>query len=225
MRLENSDFAEYHKMRELMINEGVITKEHLYNARLLACRDEYLHYLPKKMICAEVGVAYGDFSRKILDVMNPKKFYAFDYFGGDNIQDFWGKTYVKDSGLDNQTWYREKFKCEVEKGVLETRKGISWEELAKFGDRYFDFIYLDAGHLFDSVSKDIEVAKKKIKIGGILAFNDYVLHNCWIHPENQSGYYGVVPAVNHLINTTKSEVLYMTFETMLANDVVIRYLE
>lgn len=32
-------------------------------------------------------------------------------------------------------------------------------------------------------------------------------------------------AVNHLINSTRSEVLYMALETMLANDLVIRYLE
>ena len=61
-------------------------------------------------------------------------------------------------------------------------------------DRYFDLIYIDAGHSYADVKKDCKAATKKVKEDGILVFNDYVLWSPW-----EGWAYGVVQAVNELI--------------------------
>jgi hypothetical protein len=48
--------------------------------KLLPDRDYVLPLLPKGGIVAELGVAYGDFSRKILNFIKPEYFYAIDIF-------------------------------------------------------------------------------------------------------------------------------------------------
>lgn len=220
---ERDYIDEYEKVRDKQKTIGAINAKALSNARILSSREDALNYMPQNAVCAEVGVAYGDFSRKIIDIMNPKKFYAIDLFANGGVHDFWGRTTIKDSGMNNRTWYENRFKKEIQSGVLETRQGFSWDELSQFPDNYFDYIYLDACHSFDSVIKDIEVVKDKIKEGGYIAFNDYVLFNMWSGPNNPDSYYGVIPAANSLINNSSSKVLFLTLETMMAADLVIQY--
>ena len=220
--LRKDYILEHDRLARMMPEIGTINGKALKNARICANREEILKYMPKGSVCAEVGVAYGDFSKKILDIMKPIKFYALDLF---QARDFWGRTYIRDSGLSHYEWYKEQFKEEVEKGVMEIHQGYSWEVLEKFPDRYFDYIYLDANHSYDTVVKDVQVIKRKIRLGGIIAFNDYTLYNFWTPSTDVGAYYGVVPVANRLINESKSEVLYMGLETMLSNDLVIRYFE
>jgi predicted O-methyltransferase YrrM len=63
-------------------------------------------------------------------------------------------------------------------------KGISWEIASNYQDDSLDFVFIDAGHDYDSVTKDITNWYPKIKNGGIIAGHDY-------HYD-----VGVYPAVN-----------------------------
>jgi predicted O-methyltransferase YrrM len=63
-------------------------------------------------------------------------------------------------------------------------KGISWEMASNYQDDSLDFVFIDAGHDYDSVTKDITNWYPKIKNGGIIAGHDY-------HYD-----VGVYPAVN-----------------------------
>lgn len=49
----------------------------------------------------------------------------------------------------------------------------SWESAGFFKDEEVSFCWVDAGHDFDSVRKDLAAWYKKIKPGGILAGHDY----------------------------------------------------
>lgn len=211
---------EYNKIKEAMLAIGPIKSSAMQNVRAFANRVDILEYLPKGKVCAEVGVMYGDFSKKILQIMQPSIFYAIDTF---KTPDVWGRTDFADSHLNQLEWYEREFSNEIQVGRLRTVRGYSWDVLETFPDEFFDFIYLDACHNFDSAMRDVEVIRRKIKNGGIIGFNDYVLHNLWIPGTQANGYYGVVPAVNKLINETNSEVLFLGMETMQANDIVIRF--
>lgn len=47
------------------------------------------------------------------------------------------------------------------------------EEASKnFSDEYFDFIYIDGCHKYESVINDVNCWKRKIKKGGFMAFHD-----------------------------------------------------
>lgn len=190
-----------------------IPAECLREARVLACREDALARVPKGGIAAEVGVAIGGFSRKILDGIRPEKFYAVDLFS-DEIEEFWGAHFGEKRHFG---WYRDAFSKEIESGVLEMRRGISWEVLAEFPDDSFDYVYLDAGHDYASVKRDVEVLVRKVKNGGIIQFNDYTMYDYATKAP-----YGIVPAVNRLVRDTGSEVLYYCLSVHGFDDIVIR---
>lgn len=120
-------------------------------------------------------------------------------------------------GLTLLEFYKKRFQKEEENGILEVKEGYSWEVLEKFEDDTFDYIYLDAAHDFESVSKDINVIKKKIKTGGIVQFNDYG----FIHADSKECC-GVLPAVNKFLWETKCEVLYYCINGNGLDDLVVR---
>jgi len=52
----------------------------LEHARILADRADILRHLPKGGVVAEVGVGFGIYSRKIIEVMQPAQFVGIDTF-------------------------------------------------------------------------------------------------------------------------------------------------
>ena len=70
-------------------------------------------------------------------------------------------------------------------------KGTSWEMANNFEDESVDFVFIDAGHEYDSVVKDITSWLPKIKKGGIISGHDY-FNPC-----------GVKQAVDELITDVK----------------------
>lgn len=70
-------------------------------------------------------------------------------------------------------------------------KGISWEAASKYADNSLDFVFIDAGHDYESVKKDLIAWFPKIKPNGIIAGHDYHF-DC-----------GVYPAVNEFFNVNK----------------------
>lgn len=201
---------------ELMEKAGEINKELLKNARVMANREDVLKEFPKNAIVAEVGVAFGDFSKKILNEMCPKKFYAIDVFD-DNTTGFWGRNLFQEVNMTHFEWYKNEFKQEINKGIVETKKGLSWECLAQFPDCYFDYVYLDAAHDYSNVKKDVEELKRVVKPGGIIQFNDYIFFD-----HVAKIYYGTMPVINTFINETKSEVLYYCLSLSGFDDIVIK---
>jgi hypothetical protein len=188
-----------------------INPETLESAILLPGRSAALECMPKNAIVTEIGVAFGDFSRKILDCLSPKKFYAIDYFRQDiSAFAFLKPDWHQNGNLDNMThrqWYEDRFKEEIVSGTMELRQGLSWDCLAQFPDDYFDYVYLDAAHDYQSVRKDIDALKTKVKDGGYIQFNDYCVGPAFGYP------YGVINAVNSFVNSGAHKVKYFCLST------------
>lgn len=184
-----------------LINEiGEISDKALKECTVLRNRKIACKFIPKNSIVAEVGVAFGEFSTVILNNCSPIKFYAIDMFS-DKTKGFWGGNQFESENTTHFEWYKRKFKNYINKNVLEMRKGISWECLDTFSDNYFDYVYVDAAHDYESVKKDIQILKRVVKNKGIIQFNDYV-HIDWS---------GVIPAVHELIRDTDSKVLFYCY--------------
>ncbi len=64
--------------------------------------------------------------------------------------------------------------------------GCSWEVASLYEDASIDFCFIDANHSYESVARDIDAWRPKVKSGGILAGHDYT---------DWPGY-GVMRAVN-----------------------------
>jgi len=56
------------------------------------------------------------------------------------------------------------------------KKGYSKDEIPKFENDFFDIIYIDGNHEPEFVLEDAVLSFRKLKIGGIMIFDDY-FHN------------------------------------------------
>lgn len=195
-----------------LINEiGEISDEALKDCKVLKNRNTVCKLIPPNSIVAEVGVAFGYFSTVILDNCSPQKFYAIDMFSN-KTKGFWEENIFETENITHFEWYAKKFEKYIKENILEMKRGLSWECLDTFPDNYFDYVYVDAAHDYESVKKDIQVLKRVTKNKGIIQFNDYV-HIDWS---------GVIPAVHELIKDTNSKVLYYCLSLDGTDDIVIQ---
>jgi hypothetical protein len=146
------------------------------NFRLLESRDnfdfvkEYLGLDIEQTM--EIGVDGGNYSRKIVDALNPKTHYCVD-------------PYRKYDHPHSHSWPQEKidelynnligvvFKDEVQKESVKVLKMLSSEATASFADETFDFIYIDGNHWFEYVNSDLIDSSRIIKKTGIIAGHDF----------------------------------------------------
>ena len=133
---------------------------------------EYLYenILPKNSICAEVGVGFGVNAERIITISNPKLLYLVDAWDGNLFRVPRSSKTEKEDGQKIYEKVVEKFK---DNKKIEIIKNLSTEAVKQFEDNYFDWVYVDASHDFESVKEDMEIWWPKIKQGGYLAGHDY----------------------------------------------------
>jgi hypothetical protein len=211
-------------MRSLFANYTVgnipaLEGKHLDEAQLFADRKSLISSLRsiEGGFIAEVGVAEGDFSEFLLNELKPTLFVAFDIFNF-NMQEWgaWGQTTAKlFNGISHLDFYKRRFADRGSQVVIEV--GMSHSTLAKYPDRFFDLIYLDANHTYEYVKNDAELAKSKIKERGFIIFNDYIQF------DHINGiFYGVLRAVNELIVNDNWVVCGFALQREMFCDIAIR---
>lgn len=194
-----------------------LNADSLENARLLPSRFDALQHISQGGIIAEVGVAYGLFSRKLLDTLKPAEFHAIDTYNLQPADEPWGQNRLRDTGLNHRQYIERSFAREIAENRFFVHQGLSWDALESFPDNYFDYVYLDAGHDYESVSKDIGVLARKVKDGGIIQFNDYILLD-W----KSGACFGVVRAVDEFLLSGTHEFLFLCLEPEGYYDAVVR---
>lgn len=133
-------------------------------------REEIFHSLKGLKVIAEVGVLRGKFAKHLLSINECEELHLIDpwkYFGkavyedhSDKTQEVWDKTHefvVKKFSGDNR----------VKVHRTESVNGASL-----FPDGYFDLVYIDANHSYQSVKDDIKAWLPKIKKGGWIGGHD-----------------------------------------------------
>lgn len=55
------------------------------------------------------------------------------------------------------------------------RQECSWEAARHYADGSLDFVFIDADHGYNSVTRDIDAWRSKVKPGGIFAGHDYTV--------------------------------------------------
>lgn len=130
------------------------------------------------MVCIELGVWKGDFSKRIAR-MSPKELHLVDPWSYQ--PEYEDRVYGNRSGNDQIKM--DRIYCEVcDKftswpGVF-VHRATSEEAVSLFQDSYFDWIYLDANHSYSFVKRDIESYLSKLKQGGYLTGDDYLYPRC-----------------------------------------------
>jgi Glycosyl transferase family 2/Methyltransferase domain len=133
-----------------------------------------LEQMPKNGRCAEIGVWNGGFSEAILEVTKPKELVLIDPWDLLSKQSEEERTHKKHADTD---FMGEMFQNVSDRyGQLENVtivKGFSSDVLSAYPDNYFDWVYIDGNHQYEYVKKDIELAFKKVRAGGIIAGDDF----------------------------------------------------
>jgi predicted O-methyltransferase YrrM len=197
-----------------------LRKEHVSGATLHASRYDLLRYvatlLPSEPVVVELGVALGDFTKVMFEVLKPKHLVALDIFTGHEYSHFFGKTKSDVFGdLSHQEYFEIKLSPYRDKLTILAGDGV--ESLLNFPDEFFDLIYVDAAHDYNSVLRDTEASIRKTKNSGIIIFNDYVMFDWKINEP-----YGIVPIVNDLIVNKGWQMLGFALHPELFCDVALR---
>jgi hypothetical protein len=152
----------------------------------------------------EVGVWKGNFSRHLLQTTKLKKLYSVDAWdlAIGKFRSKWDQDQVE-AGY--------KLACDVLEpfgGRSEILRMTSDEAAKRFNKHAFDFIYIDASHDYESVTKDMETWWDKLAFGGVFAGHDYAKR------ENEKEDYAeffVIEAVDDYVKKHKLK-LYVTKE-------------
>lgn len=142
--------------------------------RLSDARAELLATLPKEAICAEIGVWKGAFSEQILRHTKPKRLHLIDpwAFQDDFPDRMYGGSVAKDQS-DMDAIHDEVARKFGSLSNVVIDRGMSDEVMGRFADDYFDWVYIDGNHYYDFVLRDLELARAKVRPGGIIAGDDY----------------------------------------------------
>jgi predicted O-methyltransferase YrrM len=169
----------------------------LEHCRVLSAREELICRMPDQGHVVEVGTQTGRFAHFILSRRPNVRLVTID--------------------VDYSRFDRQLLQPFILAGRLSTIEGISWEELSRFPEEYFSWIYVDASHTLENVRRDLAVARTRVAVGGYVVCNDYTI---WSPLE--AAPYGVMPAVNELVTEHDFEVMYLALHPFGYHDIALR---
>lgn len=143
---------------------------------------------------AEIGVAFGDFSQKILKICKPKKLYLIDSWASKRYEE----------GID---CIFQKFEREISAGIVEVCRGYSIQKLEEFMNNELDWVYIDTVHDYETTKRELQICHQKVKTGGYICGHDYTKYNVYSRLD-----YGVYDAVNEFAVMYGYEFIYLTME-------------
>ncbi|MBY6294545.1 class I SAM-dependent methyltransferase [Nanohaloarchaea archaeon H01] len=175
---------------------------------LIRDRSDLLDKLPKGGKIAEIGVANGDFSKKILEKCQPEKLILID---------LWKFKRYDEDMLEE---VKRKFESKIEEGKIEIVRKDSKEALKDFKDNYFDWVYIDTDHSYETTREELKLSEEKVKDEGLIAGHDYARSNSKIESR-----YGVIPAVKEFCVKNNWRLNFLTLEHNINPSFVLEKIE
>lgn len=130
------------------------------------------HFNGKKLVCAEIGVAFGENAESILKQLNVDRLYLIDPYTPYHIPyRFHPKTIPQSRQDKRYMWARNRLKRWDSVCSWMPMKSI--DAVNKIPDNSLDFIYIDGEHSREAVKQDIDLYFPKVKKGGVMAGHDF----------------------------------------------------
>lgn len=161
----------------------------------LPSRESLNCYLKPGSIGCEIGVAKGDHAASLLK-SNPQELHLVDY---------WDKNHPHASKNASYSQVAKRFDSFIKKKQVVIHHGDAFEIMPKFPHNFLDWIYIDAWHEYEDISRQISLALPIVKQGGIIAGHDFE-----VVPATHGT--GVVRAVLEFVQTKKILILAITNE-------------
>jgi hypothetical protein len=169
--------------------------QHTQNCRILPDRETLLLSLESNGVCAEIGAAFGDYTASILDLNKPKELHLIDAWDSERYR----------AGLEQ---IRDKFKPEIMEGRLHIHQDYSTQQLMLFDDGFFDWVYIDTDHSYQTTWDELLLCNKKVKKNGFIAGHDFCTGNV-VTPVP----YGVIQAVTKFCVDYNWQYRFITLES------------
>jgi len=146
-------------------------------------REQLLARMPRNSVCAEIGVHEGTFSNEILRFVKPARLHLIDpweYLPQYEKAWYGGKATEGQATLDGRFHLvQSRFRKQIARGKVVLHRKYSSDAINEFSDGYFDWIYIDANHLYEYVRSDLELYAPKVKAGGFITGDDYGITGWW----------------------------------------------
>jgi hypothetical protein len=181
----------------------------LRGCQLVPTRNDLLDQMPKRLVCAEVGVAHGDFSREIINRLRPSLLILIDAWG--EVSGRYGNARLT---------VESELAPEIATGQVVLNQGWSWEVLSSLKDASLDWVYIDAAHDYESVHRDLLAAQSKVRKDGWICGHDYT---SW--SSKGINRWGVVEAVNDFCRSEGWRFEILSHETHRHVSYALRRLE
>ena len=186
--------AERRKIKDQM-DHTQLELIHTENCVLLPDRLHLLDRMPKGVNVAEIGVAFGDFSREIISRCAPGRLFLIDSWGSARFRD--GLAAIKDE-----------FAAEIEIERMIIRQGHSVDTLKTMESGAFDWAYIDTSHTYETTLAELNLCGKIVGDAGRISGHDYCTGNV-VRPVP----YGVVEAVTKFCKDCDWQFEYLTAES------------
>lgn len=165
-------------------------------------RNKLISFLPSG-ICAEIGVATGDFSNKILYNNNPTMLHLIDSWENFDLGYHDGNMVSQEQHDKRYQYVTARF---ADKHNVSVKRGKSIKVLAEFPDDFFDWVYIDADHSYQGCLNDLIAAMPKMKNHGYICGHDYLADGF-----TRQGF-GVNQAVNTFVREFNYKLMFITEE-------------
>lgn len=183
-------------------------------------RDALLKFLPNNVV-AEVGVALGNFSEKILKYNNPKKLILIDAWNNFDLGYSDGNMVSIEEQNQRFKLVRKKFLSNPTVSIIRDKSLPASKQIE---NNLLDWVYIDADHSYIGCLADLEAYDSKVKKDGYICGHD------WLGQKKRGGF-GVNEAVKYfveskgyfltLITTERNYKSYVISKTQYASDFLL----
>ena len=135
-------------------------------------RSRLLASMPKGGIAAEIGVWEGEFSRRILEICEPKELHLIDpwLYMPEFANTGFGNP--RNEYLMEERYNRVRAAFADDPRVI-IHRSTSEAALLAMADHSLDWVYIDGNHNEPFVGRDLELCLQKVKPNGVIAGDDY----------------------------------------------------
>jgi hypothetical protein len=181
--------------QETLLPRPRLRPEHVADCRVLLDRATLLEHLPHGGCVAELGVDEGGFSAAILERCRPRHLHLVDPWS------------TRRYGEDKRAAVCDRFRAGIATGTVTVHRALSVDAASGFAGAFFDWIYIDTTHRYDTTRDELRVYEPLIRPGGYIAGHDFVMGN-WVSGMR----YGVVEAVQEFCVERGWRLRYITVQ-------------
>ncbi len=140
-----------------------------------------LSSMPKGGVCAEVGVFQGGFSRLIWEVVRPDELYLIDpwqwraQWVGNHTEGELEALGKGESTSEGQAYFEAVCKKFAHIPQIKVQRLASVDASKSFPDKQFDWVFIDGDHRYQPAAEDLRHWWPKVKSGGFLCGDDYII--------------------------------------------------